>query len=846
MDLEEYRRKRDFDRTPEPRGERAVIQDKEAAARYHGRYVVQKHDARTLHYDVRLEIEGVFKSWAVPRGPSFDPSDKRLAVHVEDHPLAYGDFEGVIPRDEYGAGPVQVWDRGMWTAEEDAVAAYRRGRLHVRLEGHKLHGSWHLVRSGVGDDGKDSWLLIKGDDEYAGTSDITTDDVSVLSGRRIEEIAAAPHRIWRPAAQTAVTDLPQRGRRAPMPEWLEPQLATLVDRPPAGAVWLNEIKLDGYRILCRIKKGKAQLLSRKGLDWTERFPTVAAAAAALPVREAWLDGEIAYVEVDGRTNFQSLQAALSRGDDIQLVYFVFDILYIDGMSLVDEPLLARKLSLASLLHDVAQGVLRYTDHIEGHGETFFHNACDFRLEGIIAKRKDRPRRTGRGRDWLKVKCLERQEFVVGGYTDPGGAHEGFGALLLGYYDAALNLVYAGRVGTGFTQEALADIYLRLRARPSKKPPFARGLPPGPQRGLHWVTPELVVEVAFSNWTREGLLRQPSFQGLRADKPAREVAREVVRPAPAMESAPSRPHAPVYVTRTKNALEIFGVHISNADRIVYPEQGITKGDVALYYAAVAERMLPQLVYRPLTLYRCPEGSAGDCFFQKRAGDMPSELTRVALREDDEEVEYLSADTPAAVLALVQMGVLEIHVWGSRRQRIEYPDRLVFDLDPDPAVPWQAVLAAAYEVRDRLQQLGFTSYPKTTGGKGLHLVVPVIPNQDWAEVYPVARAFAEDIARRAPRRFTARIAKASRRGKVYIDYVRNSRGATAIAEYSTRARAGAPVAVPVAWEELGPELRSDSFRLWSVIERVQSGLSPWPQYDSAACVIAPSVKRVLGLT
>lgn len=839
MGLETYHKKRDFLFTPEPRGRRPKSQ---AGAL---RFVIQKHAARRLHYDFRLEWDGVLKSWAIPKGPSLDPKVKRLAVHVEDHPLEYGDFEGVIPAGHYGAGPVLVWDHGHWSPEGDPRAAYRKGHLSFTLHGDKLQGSWHLVRLPRADrEGKEQWLLIKGKDELAGEGDpVSERPESVLSGRAIDDIAKpAPPR--RPAQ--GVSKKKQTTRKT-APQALAPQLATEVATPPQSDQWLHEIKYDGYRILCRVHQGQAQLLSRNGKDWTGRFTPIAAAIEKLGIDEAWLDGEVVVWGRNGVTSFQSLQRYLRGEAQGQLTYCVFDLLYLSGEDLTGQPLLQRKRALADLLKRShgKTAWLRYSDHVEGAADSFIAEACQLGLEGIVSKRGDLPYRAGRSREWVKIKCRHQQEFVIGGFTLPAGSRTGIGALLLGVYDEQGALRYSGRVGTGFTQARLAALRKALDARVIARAPFAAS---ATLKGVaaRWVRPELVAEVRFSEWTADGLVRQAAFLGLREDKVAREVRRETaVALTESLRVAAQRP--PAVASKRPADVTLRGIRLTHPDKVLYPEQGTTKRDLAEYYDAVADWIMPHLHHRPLSLLRCPEGRQRTCFYQKHAMQgLSATLNRVRLREKEGVAEYLTADTPAAVIALVQAGVLELHTWGARADRIETPDRVIFDLDPDPTVAWSAVLAAARAVRDRLAEFDLPALVKTTGGKGLHVVVPLLRRYDWTQIQQFARAFAEHLAREDSARYTARMAKAARHGKIFIDWLRNTRGATAVAAYSTRARPGATVSLPVRWEELTARLRADQFTIRTVPARLaRLRADPWSEYEQLRAGLNARLRREFGV-
>jgi bifunctional non-homologous end joining protein LigD len=779
--LADYRAKRDFDRTPEPIGRRSP-------AGGSLRFFIQKHAASHLHYDFRLELDGVLKSWAVPKGPSLDPSVQRLAVHVEDHPLDYGTFEGTIPEGQYGAGTVMLWDRGVWRPDGDPREAYARGRLAFTLEGEKLRGKWTLVRFKGAEDGrKENWLLRKSKDGAARPQ--AREDILVS---RPESVRSAP--------------LPA-GRRAPLPRSVEPELATLVAAPPEGDDWIHEIKFDGYRFLAVLARGRVRLFSRNGLEWTGRLPALAAELAALPAREAVLDGELVALNEGGVSEFEALKDALGRRDEKGLTYYVFDLLHLDGIDLRGTPLLRRKGTLRELLERAPQPRVRYTDHIVGSGELFFTRSCEFALEGIVSKRKDSPYRPGRGLDWVKVKCQKRQEFVIGGFTDPQASRPGFGALLLGVYDGP-NLVYAGRVGTGFSAQGLRELRRRLDGLARTSSPFAAPLTRAERRGVHWTEPRLVAEVSFSGWTRDRRLRHPSFLGLREDKPADEVV--VEKPAP---TPPSRP----------------ALRLTNPGRVLYPELGLTKSDLADYYRDVSAWILPHVGGRLLSLVRCPEGQSKPCFYQKHRMDaLPAAVRVLTVLESDGPTTGLFIEDEAGLTALVQLGVLEIHPWGSRVTDLERPDRCTFDLDPGPGVEWRDVVREARELRGLLRDLGLESFVKTTGGKGLHVVVPLSAGPGWPEVKGFSKSVAEELVRRRPDRVTAKLSKSARGGKIFIDYLRNGRGATAVAAYSTRARPNASVAVPLAWEELSPSLRPDHYGVRNVRRRLENlAEDPWKE-------------------
>lgn len=878
MGLQEYKRKRDFKKTPEPAGK---VKEKAGSS-----FVIQKHAATRLHYDFRLEMEGVLRSWAVPKGPSLDPAEKRLAVHVEDHPLDYGDFEGIIPKGQYGGGTVLVWDRGIWHLEEDSekdpVKAYRKGKLKFRLEGEKLHGRWNLVRmhGEKAGENKENWLLFKENDEAAvpGSGDAVVQEYpdSVATGLSLEEIAADPDRVWKSnreekvekkvekkgtkkTAGTARTASPPPpgARKGKIPARIEPQLATLVSEPPQGEGWLHELKFDGYRILFELRDGKVKGITRGGKDWADRFGAVTRAVAGLPAREAVLDGEVAVLLPDGKTSFQALQNALGGDKDAEMVYFAFDLLHLDGYDLRGIPLAERKQALARLLETQPNpGTIRFSDHVQGSGEAFFRHACDLGLEGIISKRADQPYESGRGKGWVKVKCLKRQEFAIVGFTDPEGSRTGLGALLLAINDKD-GLVFAGKVGTGFNAKTLADLRKRLGKLERKTPAFQKAPRGAEARRSHWVEPRLVAEVAFTEWTEDGILRHPTFQGLREDKSPSEVVREVEQKPPAKKTVAKKTARKKTAKASKDlpplgperdpedVTEIAGVRISNPDRVLYPEQGLTKRELALYYERIAAWILPHLENRPLTLVRCPEGHEKQCFYQKHINEqVPAAVKRIKIEGDS--VPYGAIDSLPGLISLVQMGVLELHIWGSHTDDIERPDYVVWDLDPDEGLGWDRVVEGALKVRELLEGLGLQTFLKTTGGKGLHVCVPLVRRGDWDEVKAFTKAVVERIVAEEPSRYTSKLPKASRKGKIFIDYLRNGRGATSIAAYSTRARPNAPVSTPLFWEELETDVRGNTYTVRNLPERLE-GLEadPWASFLKVRQSITAAMKKAVGM-
>lgn len=847
MPLEEYRRKRDFAVTPEPAGSEAAGSPGPSAV-----FVVHKHASRALHYDLRLEIGGALASWAVPKGPSLDTHDKHLAVHVEDHPLEYGAFEGTIPAGEYGAGTVMIWDRGEFLPVGEPAAAVEAGQLKFILHGAKLHGAFVLVRMKPRPGEKrENWLLIKErDDEVRPRAEydvLAAEPDSAVTGRTMEQIAAGGD-VWEsraageapaadPPAPPAAARRPRAPRGAspgPMPEGVPFQLATLVDEAPEGPEWIHEVKYDGYRLRIELDGGRGRVVTRNGADWTDRFAPLARAAEALPARSALIDGEAVVLDSEGRSDFGSLQEALAAKHPGDIVLEAFDLLFLDGFDLRAEPLARRKELLRSLLEAGPAGSpLMFTDHFTGDGPAFHASACKMLLEGSVSKRGDRPWVPGRSRDWLKIKCLARQEFVVGGWTDPAGSRADFGALLLGVYDAQGSLRYAGRVGTGFTESTLADLKARLDARATDTPPFSA---PPRLKTAHWVRPELVAQVAFREWTRDGVVRQPSFQGLREDADPASVTRET----PAADADP--PTATAAAKKAKTLPVVAGIAISNPDKVLEPA-GVSKLALATYYGQVADAMLPHLAGRFITAVRCPHGSdGGGCFYQKHPEmrGWPRTLRRAPVRERDGTTpDYFFVDDVAGLVSLAQLGVLEIHTWNSLAADYDRPDRIVLDLDPGPDLDWPGVVAAAVTLRDALGALGLAGFAKTTGGRGLHVVVPIVPEHGYDPVRDFAHAFCERLATGAPDTFTAKMSKALRPGRVFIDYLRNAHGATAVCAFSTRARPGATVSVPVAWPGLA-KLDPASFTVSTVPRRLAAlRTDPWKGYEEARRRLEPAL-------
>ncbi|WP_241488684.1 DNA ligase D [Sphingomonas sanguinis] len=764
--LATYNAKRDFDRTAEPVG---------TVEPGHGNlFMVQKHDATRLHWDLRLEIDGVLKSWAVTRGPSLDPAEKRLAVRTEDHPLSYATFEGTIPAGEYGGGTVMLWDRGTWSPVPGKSGSdIDKGHLHFVLHGERMRGEWLLVRLKPRDrERRENWLLRKVNDAEAGGTDVLVEEAltSIATGRTMAEIAAGrPARSpKRKSAATAHASLPRRdGHKLALPSFRQPQLCTLQSAVPTGNAWLHEIKFDGYRVLVAIGGGRVRIFTRSGLDWTDKFPGIANAAARL-TGTALIDGE-AVAFKDGRPDFSTLKNAIGAGGDIVLM--AFDLLEQDGTDLTGLFTLERKERLRSLLADPPAGI-RFSEHVIGQGEALLDQMCREGLEGVISKRADAPYRSGRTRSWTKVKCVTRDAFAIVGWL-PSDKRRGFKSLLLGRAGAD-SYVFAGKVGTGFDQATMEALRAKLERIERRTPTVVA--PKAAVKGAHWVTPSLSADIAYAELTPDGLLRHASFVGLADDRRTTVSAR-----------------APMATT---------GVAITHRSRIVFPESGVTKGDLADYYATIAPLMLPFLRDRPISLVRCPQGRGRKCFFQKHdAGSFGDHVLRVSIHDKDGDADdYLYVDDSDGMAACVQMGAIEFHGWGSMVSGVEMPDRMVFDLDPDEGLAFDDTRAAAEHLKEQLAALGLTSFPMLSGGKGIHVIVPLTPKADWPEIKSFAERFAQALASADPTRFVATMAKSKRSGRIFIDWLRNQRGSTAIMPYSVRARENAPVATPISWAEL----------------------------------------------
>ena len=818
LDIDTYNRKRDFTKTREPRGRK--LKGKGDS------FVVQKHDASRLHWDFRLELDGVLKSWAVPKGPSLDPNEKRLAMRTEDHPLDYGSFEGTIPKGEYGGGTVMMWDQGRWIPEpgKDPSKTIDEGHLHFTLEGERMKGEWVMFRLKPRPGEKaEPWMLKKVTDAYAepDNGDALVDDhvTSVTTGRTMAEIAAGED-VWRSnrGGQKGGRQKKKAGKAPPPFE--QPQLATLVDEVPTGNSWIHEYKYDGYRLLLAVGDGLATAWTRNGKDWSDKFKTLTKAATGLPAG-CMLDGEAVAIDDSGKPSFQLLQSTLKESKGANLVFYAFDLLFDRGEDIRKLPNIERKQRLAALLEGVSPPII-YGDHVVGRGEALFEEVCKSGGEGIISKKASAPYKAARTRCWLKVKCIQRQEFVIVGWSE-SDKRIGFRSLLLAAKDKG-KLTYVGKVGTGFSGKLIAEMMDRMRPLEVEKSPVE--VPRVDRKGAHYIEPKLVAEIAFTEFTNEGILRHPSFIALREDKPAAQVVRETPKHLKRSEKKAERPTA-----------ESFGIRISNPERLVYPDEGLTKAHLANYYAAVEPLIMVDAAHRPMTLIRCPQGRSKKCFFQKHdSGSFGEHVKHVPIREKKGETQdYLYFEDIRGLLACVQMGTIEFHGWGSRSDHVEYPDRLVFDLDPDVGLDFAKVKEAAVRLRALLQDLGLKTFPLLSGGKGLHVVAPLDQSADWSAVSSFAERFSRAVAEAEPEMFTANIRKVQRKGRIFLDWLRNQRGSTAVMPFSARAREGAPVAAPVAWEELDRYEGGNHFSIRDVDELLDRAgskmLAGWGKADQA---------------
>ncbi|WP_166217015.1 DNA ligase D [Pseudomonas atagonensis] len=868
--LDDYNRMRDFSATSEP----AAIKrsGKKTAAEHALQFCIQKHDASHLHYDFRLELDGALKSWAVPKGPSLDPKVKRLAVHVEDHPLDYATFEGSIPEGHYGAGDVIVWDRGVWIPQEDPQKAYAKGKLKFELQGEKLAGLWNLVRTHMPGK-KENWFLIKHQDSAARPQDdydvLVAEPDSVLSERTLVDKPKLAAKQVKPLKQTpakagkAATGKLAGAHKAKIPAQLKPQLATLVDSAPEGD-WSYEIKFDGYRIMARIDHDQVQLFTRNGHDWTHKLPKQAEALAALGLESAWLDGEMVVANEHGVPDFQALQNAFDSGRSAHILYYLFDLPYLNGVDLREVPVEERRAALATVLRAHEQPLLRFSEAFDETPDALLNSACQMQMEGLIGKRLGSSYVSRRSSDWIKLKCKHRQEFVVVGYTDPKGSRSSFGALLLGLHDRdSGELRYAGKVGTGFNESTLKTILARLKPLQVKSAAVVNPPSGFEAKGVHWLKPKLLAEIAFAEMTKDGSVRHAVFHGLRDDKPAKDITEERTRPvktsatkAPAKKAAKpaSKPSSkktaasrsePAETAPSQLGLASGKVRITHPDRVIDAVSGTTKMQLAEYYASVAEWILPQLKDRPVALVRAPDGIAGELFFQKNAEHLaiPGITT---LDKDVTGQPVMLINNAEALIGAVQMSSVELHTWNATTVDLHKPDRFVLDLDPDPALPWKSMVEATALTLTVLDELGLKAFLKTSGGKGIHLVVPLTRKLGWDEVKDFSHAIVSHIAKLLPERFSAVSGPKNRVGRIFIDYLRNGLGATTICAYAARTREGLPVSVPLFREEVAEIKGGNQWNVHNVHERLaEVGDAPWADLKKTRQSITAEMRKRLGM-
>lgn len=861
--LDEYNKKRDFNATPEPSGASVKRSRKASDGAHAPQFCIQKHDATRLHYDFRLEIEGTLKSWAVPKGPSLDPKVKRLAMHVEDHPLDYATFEGHIPQGHYGAGDVIVWDRGIWRPHGDPIESYKKGRIKFELEGEKLAGTWNLVRTHQ--EGKqEPWFLIKHQDAAARPQseyDITRElPDSVLSDRTLppkkrQTKMAEPQPTAAPATPTpssrkrSTTGQLHDAMAAPLPESLKPELATLVDSAPAGD-WRYELKFDGYRMLARIDNGEVRLFTRNGHDWTAKLPRQAEALASLALESAWLDGEMIVTDEHGAPSFQLLQNAFESGKSGRILFYLFDMPYLNGMDLRNVVIEERRAALAKVLERSEDEILRFSEDFGEDAGDLLTSACQIKMEGLIGKRQGSLYQSRRSDDWIKLKCQQRQEFVIVGYTEPKGARTSFGALLLGLHDTENGeLRYAGKVGTGFNAETLKTIHAQLAPLEISRPAVGNAPTGYEAKGVHWLKPMLLAEVAFAEITDEGAVRHAVFQGLRTDKPATDIVEE--KPRPAEDIQASEPSSvPKTTARAKASSKPSGessaptsgkVRITHADRVIDPASGTTKMQLAEYYVSVADWILPSLQDRPIALVRAPEGVTGELFFQKNV-----ERLAIPGMETLENGSIMLINNAEALVGAVQMNTLEFHAWNALAPELEKPDRFVLDLDPDPALPWKHMVEATQLTLTVLDELGLKSFIKTSGGKGIHVVVPLTPKDSWDKVKAFSHAMVTYMAKLIPDRFSAVAGPRNRVGRIFIDYLRNGKGATTINAYAARSRPGLPVSVPIFKEEIHDIKGADAWNVHTLHDRLtQLDDDPWAEMPKTRQTITADMRHRINM-
>ena len=860
--LDDYNRMRDFSATSEPAAKRS---GKKTAKDHALQFCIQKHDASRLHYDFRLELDGALKSWAVPKGPSLDPKVKRLAVHVEDHPIDYATFEGSIPEGHYGAGDVIVWDRGVWIPQEDPAKAYAKGKLKFELQGEKLGGLWNLVRTHM--PGKqEQWFLIKHQDSAAKPESdydvVAAEPDSVLSDRTIvpkkAKTAAKPKPVKKPARKVAAKQRSAQltgAHKAKLPDQLKPELATLVEKAPPGE-WSYEIKFDGYRIMARIDHDEVKLFTRNGHDWTHKLPKQAEALAALGLESAWLDGEMVVANEQGVPDFQALQNAFESNRSGNILYYLFDMPYLNGVDLREVPVEERRVALATVLKPNKDPLLRFSDAFGEEPEALLNSACQMQMEGLIGKRLGSPYVSRRSSDWIKLKCKHRQEFVVVGFTDPKGARNAFGALLLGLHDRdSGELRYAGKVGTGFNETTLKHIYEQLKPLQVKKPAVVNPPTGFDAKGVHWLKPVLLAEVAFAEMTKDGSVRHAVFHGLRDDKPAEDITEERAKAVKAQTSRKSAADKPATATKKKTAkaapapsqvgLGDGKVRITHPDRVIDASSGTTKVQLAEYYASVAEWILPELKDRPVALVRAPDGIAGELFFQKNAERLaiPGITT---LDKDVTGQPVMIINNAEALIGAVQMSTVELHTWNATTENLDKPDRFVLDLDPDPALPWKSMVEATHLTLSVLDELGLKAFLKTSGGKGIHLVVPLTRKHGWDEVKDFSHAIVSHMAKLLPERFSAVSGPKNRVGRIFIDYLRNGLGATTICAYAARTREGLPVSVPIFREEVAELKGGNQWNIHNVQERLaEVGDEPWADLKKTRQTITADMRRRVGM-